>query len=157
MRNRIKLCLLLCIVGMLIMCAGCSAFREYRHEFDQPFDNVVKVEIMRYHDAIKEEDTYITPITEIDLETAKEMLAEIGELPSYKSLGDPSKSYGSIIIYITYANGEAEVIGHTSAASITVDGEWWPEVQYFKYVHWYTMLLKYVDPELIPEAEEYLE
>ena len=92
-----------------------------------------------------------------DLEDAEELLQDISALPSHKHYGDfPMGSYGEIILYITYAGGEAEVVGMVNSASVRLDGVWWIKGYYFDSQQWCTVLTKYVDKELVPELEEYL-
>lgn len=147
---------LACAIAILAILHGCQR-KEYRYTFDQPFSNVVKVEIMRYHYATQTEDSYTTTILELDLHTAESLLKEVSELPCYKHFMDPPTGYGEVILYITYANGEGEVIGFVNSASVREDGIWRRKVYYFNKAQWCEMLLKYVDAELVPELDKYMQ
>lgn len=156
MYNRVKVLVSVWVLMALILLPGCQR-KSYQYSFDQAFSNVVKVEAFRYHYATNPADDTLTLVTELDLEEAEELLKDISALPSHKHYGDfPMGSYGEIIIYITYANDEAEVIGTVNCASVYLDGEWWIKGYYFDSQQWSTVLTKYVDIELVPELEKYL-
>lgn len=156
MSNRVKVLIAACVLMALILLAGCQQ-KIYQYPFDQAFSNVVKVEVFRYHYADYPADATLTLVAELDLEDAEELLQDISALPSHKHYGDfPMGSYGEIILYITYAGGEAEVVGMVNSASVRLDGVWWIKGYYFDSQQWCTVLTKYVDKELVPELEEYL-
>ena len=156
MSSRVKAWGIICVFVTLALLSGCKRI-IYQYPFDQTFSNVKKVEIFRYHYATNPTDDTLTLVTELDLEEAEELLQDISALPSYKHYGDfPMGSYGEIILYITYASGEAEVIGTVNSASVYLDGEWWIKGYYFDSKQWSTVLTEYVDIELVPELEKYL-
>lgn len=156
MRKKFKTWTVLCVIGAFALFTGCSLVK-YQYSFDQPYSNVIKMEVCQYHYATKREDTYITPVAELDLEKAEELLRDISELACYKHFGDSSMNYGDIVLYITYSNGEAEVLGMVNSASVDTNGKWWMKVYYFDSTQWCAVLTKYVDPELVPELGRYLE
>ena len=144
------------LVSILTQLCGCMWFqigREYQYAFDQPFSNVVKVEVMKYHYATKKEDTYATPIIDLDLRTAESLLAEILELPCYRHIMDPPTSFGDIILYIEYTNGEAEVLGYPQSVSVRENGQTVWKPYEFNSTQWSATLLKYVDADLVPELD----
>lgn len=152
-----KVWLVLCVLIALALLPGCKR-KIYQYPFDQGFSNVVKVEVFRYHYATNSEEDNVTLVTELDLEEAEGLLQDISLLPSYKHFGDfPMGSYGEIILYVTYANEEAEVIGMVNSASVHLDGEWWVKGYYFDSKQWSTILTEYVDIGLVPELDRYLE
>ena len=157
MSNRVKVWGLVCVLIVMILLPRCRQ-RTYQYPFDQTFNNVVKVEVFRYNYAADPADNTTTFVTELDLEEAEELLRDISALPSYKHYGDfPMGSYGEIILYITYTNGEAEAIGTVNCASVHLDGEWWIKGYYFDVKQWSAVLTEYVDIELVPELDRYLE
>lgn len=157
MCKRIKIWAMVCVLSTLALLSGCEQ-KVYQYPFEQVFSNVVKVEVCRYYYATNPENDYVTLVTELDSEKAEALLKDISELPCYKHFGDfPMGSYGEIILYISYANEEAEVVGMVNSASVRIDGEWWVKAYYFDSKHWSAVLTEYVDVDLVPELKKYLE
>lgn len=126
---------------------------KHKYPFDQSIENVKKVELCRYD---YETDT-ASPLMTFGEDTGDALLTDIEALDCYRPFGDPATDYGEIVLFITYANGEAEVVGWLNSATIDLEGEWWPKAYYFDSAEWCTVVLKYVDAELVPELGKYLE
>ena len=123
--------------------------KEYSYEFEQPMDNVESVELRSY-----DYDTRSTSVLMVlEIEEAKKMLTELGALVCNKPFGDYNMhSYGDVVVYIVYSNGEGEVIGARSAASVDADGKWHPKRYSFKDEEvWRSIVRKYTDADLVPE------
>jgi hypothetical protein len=148
----------ICFLSLLlcIFCTGCSLV-DYTYAYDQPYENIVKVEVCQYHYATNPKDAYVTPVMELDLDDAKALLADISALDCHKPFGDHSRTYGAIVLYIHYANGEAEVQGMVNSASVDMDGEWTIKAYYFDSTQWCSALVTYIDLETVPELAPYLE
>ncbi len=132
-----------------VLFTGCN--KEYSYSFEQDIENIVSVEIMEY-----DYDTRsTTPIITLDEETATALLSDFSNI-NYKRLSPPSGgNYGEIILYITYQNGEAEVIGYMDHAYVDDNGEWWPKGHIIDFYDWYDLIYKYVDKETVPQLEEW--
>lgn len=131
---------------------GCELI-DYKYSLDQNIDNIEKVEIHLY-DYKSDSSSFVT---EMEPEAAKALLAEITSLTCHKSFGDPIEDYGFVVLYIRYSNGEAEVLGRLNSASVDSNGKYRKKDCYFNGVEWCSTVLKYVDPELVPELVEDLE
>lgn len=139
-------------VAMSILASGCN-FVKYSYAYEQSLDNATKVEICRY-----DYDTKSTEVIDVlDLDVAFALLSDIASLDCYKPFGDHSRDYGEIVVYITYANGEAEVIGMVNSATVDLNGKWHIKAYYYDYAQWCAVIVKYIDPQLVPEIEPYLE
>jgi len=136
----------------VLACTGCQ-FVKYTYVYDQSIDKVEKVEICRYDYATKT----VTPVATMDAAPAENLLTDITLLDCYKAFGDGSRDYGEIVIYITYLDGTAEVQGMVNSASIDLEGNWWIKSYYFDYAQWCSVVLQYVDPEIVPELGRYVE
>lgn len=147
----IKKCLLfLTVATFLVTLSGCRLIK-YSYSFTQDIADVISVEICHY-------DYYndsTTPIIELEKDMAMSLLEDISELDSYKHFGDHTQDYGRVIVYITYKNGEAEVIGWANRARVDANGEWWIGPYWFDNAEWSALILKYVDEELVPELTKY--
>lgn len=145
-------CLLVFVLLIAVAFAGCN-FIDYTYSLDQSMDNIQKVEI-RLYDYESDSTSFVM---ELDLQTAKDLLTGVTALTCHKPFGDHSFNYGPVVLYITYANGEAEALGRLNSASIDSNGKWWIKTYYFNGIEWCSTVLKYVDSELVPELVEDLE
>ena len=66
---------------------------------------------------------------------------------------DPPTSFGDIILYIEYTNGEAEVLGYPQSVSVRENGQTVWKPYEFNSTQWSATLLKYVDADLVPELD----
>lgn len=124
MRARIPLFAFL-ITLVIISVTGCQ--RTYDYSFAQSIENVEKVEICEY-------DYYshsTALIAVLDAEDADSLLSEIDAIECKRHFGDHTSTYGEVVVYITYADGTAEVIGLRNVAQVDKDGEWHIGVEYF--------------------------
>lgn len=137
---------------VFVTVTGCS-FIEYSYSYAQSPDNVAKVEIGRYDYWTKA----IEVISILDTDAAHSLLADLASLGCYRPFGDSSTDYGEIVVYIWYTSGEAEVIGMGNTAIIDLDGRWMMTGYYFDDTQWCEVVMKYVDPQLVPELQRYLE
>ena len=138
-------------VFMMVL-VGCQA-KVYSYPFTQDLKNVVSVEIRKYDYAT---DT-TTPLLTLDQSTADLLLSDIASVPCYKYFGDHTRAYGEVIVYIHYANGDAEVIGMLNTARVDSTGKWWISQYNFDDVIWCETILKYIDVELVPELNKYVQ
>ena len=145
-------CLLVFVLLIAVAFTGCN-FIDYTYSLDQSMDNIQKVELCSYD----YESNSTSLIIELDMETGKALLTEITALTCRKYFGDHTSDYGPVVLYITYTNGEAEVIGMCNSASVDLTGEWWISIYYFDDIQWCNTVLKYVDPEMVPQLVEYME
>ena len=156
MHRKIQALALAGVLCILVLLYGCDR-KVVQYSYNQTYPNVVKIEVFRYNYGSKSDEDATTLITMLDLEKGKALLKDIAELPCYKHWGDfPLGSYGDIILYITYANGEAEVVGNVNSASVNTNGEWYIKGYYFDNKPWSEVLTKYIDKELVPELDKYL-
>ena len=138
-------CLFLFLTLLFLIC-GC-VYRDYTYEFDQPIENIEKVEIMTY-----DENTNTTSLLkELEKEEYTSLLHSITKLSCGKYFGDGMRfSVGKSIIYITYVNGSAEVIGYDNNVHINSSGEWEIDMYYFNDNEFYDLLSDYIDRDLLP-------
>lgn len=148
--KRIGICLLAMVV--LVAVAGCSLI-EYSYSYAQDLDKVEKVELCRYDYWTKT----VEVISVLDMGTAALLLSDIASLSCFRPFGDSSTDYGEIVVYISYKNGEAEVMGMGNTATVGLDGRWMMTGYYFDDAQWCEVVMKYVDPQLVPELQRYLE
>ena len=139
----------LIVIAFLSSLSGCRLIK-YSYSFTQDIADVIRVEICRY-DFYEES---VTPIIELKMDEAVSLLEDISKLDCYKIFGDGVTDYGRVIVYITYRNGEAEVIGSGNRARVDADGKWWRGPYWFDYDEWNALILKYVDEELVPELRQ---
>lgn len=139
-------------IGLVLsVCTGCKQ-KVYKYSFYQSIDNVEKVEICGY-------DYYTHTVTSLKVlgsDDAKALLDDITALECYKHFGDHVISYGVVVVYITYLNGEAEVIGFDNTASIDHNGEWWISSYNFNDADFCSMILKYINKDQLPDLSPFM-
>lgn len=140
------------IFSMLtIIFVGCESEESY-YQFRQDLQNVVTVSVCSY-------DLGTGTCTKIiDLNT-EDRTALINILSTMKCKryfpGDHPRDYGPLVITLTYADEEIELIGLTNIGWITPDGKRWLSDFYFEEREVYDLICKFVDLSLLPDI--YLE
>lgn len=138
-------------VLVIINVTGCQ--RTYNYSFAQSIENVQKVEICEY-------DYYshsTTLIAVLDTEDADSLLSEIDALTCKRHFGDHTSTYGEVVVYITYTDGTAEVIGLRNVAQVDKGGEWHIGIEYFDATQMCALIMKYVDEALLPDLSKYFD
>ena len=149
MKNRKILRILCAFVLLLTIATGCQ--RTYDFALAQSKDNAEKVEICRYDDN-SQSTTTIAVLNKAD---ADSLLAEIDAMECSRYFGDGTMDYGEVVIYVTYADQTAEVIGLHNVAKVDKDGDWHIGVEYFNAQQLCDVITKYVDAELLPDLSKY--
>ena len=139
---------LLMVLSVLIF-TGCN--RTYTYSTAQSLDNVDKVEICEYDYGSKSTSTIVV----LDQVDAEALVNEINALECKRHFGDHTTSYGTVVIYISYKDGNAEVIGDRNVAQVDADGDWSIGNEYFDTEQFLALITKYVDAELLPDLSEY--
>lgn len=147
---RQKIFLMILVVCLVVTTAsGCH--RTYDYSFSQSVDHVKKVEICQY-----DFDTRTTTsLVHLDSNQACALLSDIETLECKKHFGDHTEDYGEVVIYITYFDGTAEVIGLWNVALVDKEGLWHIGIEYFDANELCSIILKYVDEDLLPNLSEY--
>ena len=159
MKCKKMIALLLLITSVLMLATGCVVEqflnRTFDYSFAQNLDNVEKVEIRAYE--YDPHDDQTTPIVTLDEEDGKALLNEVDAMKCKRHFGDHTHDFGEIVIYITYKDQTAEVIGLWNVAQVDKDGEWWLGVEYFDAAQLCTLIMKYVDEDLLPDLSKYFD
>ena len=146
MKKRKGICALLLIIVILVSLTGCSS-EPFQYTFRQERNNVEKIEIctLDYYN-----EKTIEPLISLAEEDIDTILSDLSSLECRKLSGlDSPRGYGRIIICIHYLDGEIEVIGTTNIGWITLDGDWHLTMNCFRYPELKTLLLKYVDANVL--------
>ena len=146
-----RMCLVFLSLCLLVATTGCN--RTYDYSFAQSLDKVEKVEIRTYDDATQSSMLVVT-LNETD---GKALLSEVNALKCKRYFGDCPRSYGEVIIYITYLDQTAEVIGIDNVAQVDKNGKWHIGIEHFDRQQLCTLILKYVDKDLLPDLSKYLD
>ena len=149
--KRIRLALILLIsLSILLLTFGCRA--DYPYPFDQSFDNIEQVSLHRVEESHPHgwyaETTWVE---DIELESAKEMLGKLKDLEVRKHFGDSMIDYGNYLLYISYLDETAEVVGWPNSASIDTEGNWTRKIVYFHHEEWTAVVSQYVETDLTAE------
>ena len=153
MKCKKMIALLLLITSVLMLTAGCN--RTYDYSFAQNLDNVEKVEIRAYE--YDPHDDKTTPIVTLGEEDGKALIEEIDAMECKRHFGDHTSTYGEIVVYITYKDQTAEVIGLRNVAQVDKDEEWHIGIEYFDAAQLCTLIMKYVDGDLLPDLSKYFD
>lgn len=130
---------------------GCEP-TPYDYALIQPRDNIVSVEICDFSDEKTKDVLFVFDETNRDT-----FLDEVFALPYlHQPVFDYPQVYGDVVIFITYTDGTVQVIGAICLGRIEPDGRRvyhlasYPEANAY-----FTLLEKYVDPELLKIDAEY--
>ena len=148
-----KLFTFLC--SLILLCSlifsGCQ--KTYSFSLAQSMDNIDKVEICAFD--------YLsgttTPLVLLDRNDAKSLLTEVCTLKCKRHFGDHTMDYGEIVIYVSYIDKTAEIIGLWNVAQVTKDGEWFIGIEYFDAKQLCSLIVKYVDVKMLPDLSQYFE
>ena len=149
-----KIGIYLFVFFVLVQLSGCVWFTHH-YEFSQDADHVARVDIYRCEN--DEDDLEMVPICVLDGSLTEQFLADIVALDSYEYFGDFSHTFAGVLVYITYENGEGEVLTAYTTAKVDLNGKWHVGVDHFDESAFYSVILKYVDPALVPELEQHNE
>ena len=144
---------LLVLILVLSLLNGCIVQTVYL-ELNQEIENISLVEIHRF-----DYDTQsTTPIITLELDEGKALVSDLAALPMKRVLiGDPMYDPGYIVVYVTYQNSEAVMIGDGATIEVDVNGEWDYDFDSYNPSEWSAVVIKYVDLELVPELAQFLE
>ena len=159
MKCKKMIALLLLITSVLMLATGCVVEQFLNRTFDfsfaQSLDSVEKVEIRAYEYDPYDDKT--TPIVTLGEEDGKALLMEIDAMECKRHFGDHTSTYGEIVVYITYKDQTAEVIGLRNVAQVDKDEEWHIGIEYFDAAQLCTLIMKYVDGDLLPDLSKYFD
>lgn len=146
--NKGILVILFC-VQLLVIVTGCSY--EGPYTFRQDRSNIEKVEICEYNSATKTR----TPIVELAEADAQTLVSELETMQCGQyGPGDHPRNYGRLMICITYADNEVELIGLTNIGWVARDGKLNLSEYCFNEREIFDLILAYTDPELLPDLSE---
>ena len=140
---------ILVVAILVFLFSGCTS--RYPYSLAQDLDNIAQVEIREYD----WETRTTTPLCVLNEETAVSLLTEICGLPCKKHFGDHTTDYGDVVVYISYLDGTAEVLGQCNVAQVNKEGVWSIGIKYFDRKEFYTVLMKYVDADILPDLSKY--
>ena len=143
--NNRLLCIFLCVILLLVV-EGC--FYEGPYPFRQDVDNIEKVEIYE-NDYQAKTRTLIVQLEESD---GQRIVSELATMTVKTSGPNHIRDYGTLIIYITYADGEIEMIGLHNIGFVNTEGREGLTHYYFDAKSLYDLIVKYVDPALLPDV-----
>ena len=152
-----KVPLMLLVIVLLISSVGCSETiwtKEHEFTFSQSVNNVTSVKIVRYDD---ETESIIEVVKVLSDYEAEMLIADFTATGCRKHFGDHGTYYGYILVLISYENQEVDVIGPENCAKIDENGVWRIRNKHFDDGDFCDIVLRYVDRELVPELERYLQ
>ena len=138
-------------VVVLMLLSGCEN-ESFTHEFRQDQANIKQVEICSYEHVGR----VLTPIVKLSNDDINALLNDIRALDCHEVSFplDTPRTYGDVVICITYYDGETEVIGITNIGYISPDGKWHLTKEWFDIEDIRSVINKYVDPEILSEISD---
>ena len=138
-------------VVVLVLLSGCEN-ESFTHEFRQDQANIKQVEICAYEHVGR----VLTPIVKLSNDDINALLNDIRALDCHEVSFplDTPRTYGDVVICITYYDGETEVIGITNIGYISPDGKWHLTKEYFDIEDIRGVINKYIVPEMSSEASD---
>lgn len=150
MKRNYWMAVLLLMLVMLLFYSCVDTAMPY--SLRQSTEHIVAVRFLngqKFDDASK---TYEI-ITQMELEQGLTFIEELRKIECRKAFPlDTPVGFGEVIVEITYANGEVEMIGCDNNGWITPDGQWEYDSYYFDLESFYALLSQYVDESYFPVA-----
>lgn len=140
------------IVALIFPLTACDVEKPTAHTFRQERKNVEKVEICTYNhnEGIRE------PLAELSEREVDELWTDILSLEMYQFVAmDTLLSYGDVVIFISYLDGEAEIIGITNIGWVTTGGTLVTTNHWFDIEDICAVIAKYVDAETLANVSGY--
>lgn len=142
------LCIFLCMM-LLLAVVGCSY--EGPYPFRQDASGIEKVEICEYDSKTNTRKLII----ELEESEGQKLVAELATMKCEKyGPGDHSRNYGVLMICITYADAEIEMIGLSNIGFVDTEGREGLTNYFFDAKSLYDLIVKYVDPALLPDVNK---
>lgn len=136
----IRLLVGILLFSLICACMLCGCQRKaYTYAFNQDIASIRKVEICTYNYKTEEHSA----VKELNEEEIESLCADIQDLKCYKWFGDHATGFGAVIVYITYADGGAEIVGPVNTAWVDASGNWDLTAYYFDNEPFYEMISKY--------------
>lgn len=136
----------------LASCSGASQSKTAVFTFRQERSDIEKIEICKY-------DHYTgtrEPLVELSQNDIDTLCADVSSLEIQQFLAlDPILSYGDVVIFISYFDGESEMIGITNIGWLSADGKLHTTNSRFAIKEICAVIAKYVDAEALADASEY--
>ena len=152
-----KIFLMILVIVMIVSLLGCRETiwtKEYEYDLLQSSENISSVKIMRYDDKT---NSIVEVIKTLDEDSAKALYEDISTTSCREHFGDHPTAFDEIIIYIEYENSEADVISGVVCGTADKSGKWRDHAKHFRGEDFAKIVIKYVDRELVPELERYLQ
>ena len=140
------------LLGIVLLCMLTGCYSEpFTYEFRQPRSNVEKVEICAYDHREGTREV----LGQLDDESIDDLLADIQALSCNKETFsyDTPREYGDVVIFITYLDGEEEMIGIINIGWRAPDGTHHLTKKYFGVSYICAVIAKYVDAEVLAEFD----
>lgn len=144
---------ILTVILLLIMCS-CHKRGPYPAPIHQSSENIVKIDIVdgRNEPAMYDSETYQDyVIYSLKPEEFTPFIDGLKTIEFYAPLWEPDRALGFFVIWIYYADGNADVIGTICTRYFD------PDMNYLDYgvdnpdeETLYALVEQYVDPELLP-------
>ena len=137
------LVIVLMITTFVFVLVGCELGPK-PYAFRQTVNEVAEIEICQLT-----VDDEIIPLKSLNQNEISAIWTDIKALDCEYSLIDYPRTYGPLIIRITYKDGSGEILGCMNTGHFEKDGEWHFTCYSFKSADLHGMLEKYVDPEVL--------
>lgn len=133
----------------LLVFVSCSYAGPY--SFRQEASNIERVEIYEIDDQAGTK----TSIVQLSAEDGQLLVEELATMTCNRTgPGDHPRGYGRLAIGITYTDGEIEIIGLVNSGFIDAEGREGLLKYFFDAKELYTVITKYVDPDLLPDVSK---
>lgn len=135
------------VMMLSLVLSGCIFKRKTNYEFLHSADQIVSIVILDNddHNPLLEDEPDPTVLCVISEDAFDSVISTLENIPGNEFLNDPPEGYGSVVIRITYSNGDFELIGRHNSSVHLASGRNYSENFLFNQERFCEFLLKYVD------------
>ena len=135
------------VMLLSLVFSGCIFKRKTNYEFLHSADQIVSIVLLDNddHNTLLAREPNPTVLCVISEEEFESVISTLANIPGNKVINDPPRGYGSVVIRITYSNGDFELIGRHNSSVHLASGRDYSENFLFNQEGFCEFLLKYVD------------
>lgn len=146
------------VIFLIAACCGCKRLAAYSYEFRYAEEEIATVQICALDSKETTSLETFIPLYTLSKEDAHQLLVDVAALECRQWAYPPvDQFYGGVVICVTYANGEGEIIGIENCAYFSEDKTLSIRGDYFDISDIVGVIAKYGDSNVLAKYTPYFE
>ena len=135
------------VMLLSLVFSGCIFKRKTNYEFLHSADQIDSIVLLDNddHNTLLDREPDPTVLCVISEDEFESVISTLANIPGNEFINDPPRGYGSVVVRITYSNGDFELIGRHNSSVHLASGRNYAENFLFNQEGFSEFLLKYVD------------